>query len=73
MCDNGMSCFGASDCNIQDLVKAELEAEKEANGDTDDNVTDNEPIMAVDDPKRSNFCGSKCVLSLHIADPLFLR
>eukprot|EP00578_Thalassiosira_sp_NH16_P020860 CAMPEP_0181083974 /NCGR_PEP_ID=MMETSP1071-20121207/4450_1 /TAXON_ID=35127 /ORGANISM="Thalassiosira sp., Strain NH16" /LENGTH=1372 /DNA_ID=CAMNT_0023165681 /DNA_START=213 /DNA_END=4331 /DNA_ORIENTATION=- len=57
MCDNGMSCFGASDCNIQDLVKAELEAEKEANGDTDDNVTDNEPIMAVDDPKRSNFCG----------------
>ena len=63
MCENGMSCFGAPDCNIQDIINAQLEAEKEANGEPDETESSNKgPLMAEDDPKRSNFCGSECVL-----------
>ena len=61
MCDNGMSCFGAPDCNIQDIINAQLEAEKAANGESDESESDSGkgPLMPEDDPKRNNFCGSE--------------
>ena len=52
-CENDdLHCFGVADCNIQDIVRSSLEK----NGDVD--FSSEEAVIGVDDPKRSNFCGS---------------
>lgn len=60
MCADGMICLGGLGCNIHDLIRGELEKDKEENG--EDEEEEEAPIKVVldaDDPKRKNFCGSK--------------
>ena len=57
VCADGMSCFGGLDCNIQDLIEAELEKEKEANGEAGGD--DVKFSLDINDPKRNNYCGSE--------------
>jgi len=47
LCDNS-SCL-QMDCNVQDLIRAQMEANGDGSGKTN--------ILGVGDPKRSNFCG----------------
>ena len=70
-CPDDLHCFGVAGlCNIQDLVRESIEKGEEVNVDYEaikeyeeskkQQDDDDKPEYRDDDPKRSNFCGSKC-------------
>lgn len=70
-CPNGQTCFVVNSCNVQDFVREEIEKEKEANGESDEDVSANKIVLDIDDPKRHNFCGSKYCNNFEEISPLF--
>lgn len=70
-CPDDLHCFGVAGlCNIQDLVRESIEKGEEVSVDYEaikeyeeskKQQEDDKPVeYRDDDPKRSNFCGSKC-------------
>ena len=59
-CPDGQTCFVVNNCNVQDFVREQLEQEKEALGIADE--VEEKVILDIDDPKRTNFCGSEFIL-----------
>ena len=62
-CPSGLSCYSNFDCNVQDIIRAEIEEETDANaianGEVEDEVIDEDDAVQEDETVEGDhfFCG----------------